>query len=327
MYGVFTGTSEAITERILGGLPGLSDVQVTSLATYAKACVSEGFQESFQGVMDAVYRASFMGEELPTTAEGWEEFGKDILKQGIYGAVTAGIMQSPALATSLYGKFQYNQIMNQNNISKADQKAAIKYLKDNDTTGKFEGMTNDKIKLQYGNEILAVALQNIKNQTQGYNNDVISSEHNNNIVGESEEIYDPNEWNEGDITEEIPIIAEIDQDETGEYDSAAWDDGDITEEIPIVAEIDQDETGEYDSSVKYEDNNSYNESVIDDNSEINSDKESSVLPINKINEGLGFFTNYDKDTRYFVNDVITGFNSLINLSLSDFNRFIESSFK
>ena len=146
MYGVFTGSSEAITERVLGGLPGLSDIQVTSLAKYAKAAAKEGFQESFQGVMDAVYKASFMGEELPTTAEGWEEFGKDILKQGIYGAVTAGIMQSPALATSLYGKFQYNQIMNQNNISKADQKAAIKYLKDNDTTGKFEGMTNDKIK-------------------------------------------------------------------------------------------------------------------------------------------------------------------------------------
>ncbi len=101
MYGAFTGTSEAITERFLGGLPGLSDIQVTSLKTYLQAMAREGFQESFQGVMDSIYQAAFMGHPLPSTLEGWEEYGKSILKQGAYGAITAGILQSPSLIHSL----------------------------------------------------------------------------------------------------------------------------------------------------------------------------------------------------------------------------------
>ena len=152
MYGVFTGSSEAITEKILGGLPGLSDVQVTSLATYGKACAKEGFQESFQGVMDAVYKASFMGEELPTTLEGWKEFGMDTLKQGLYGAATAGIMQSPALRTSIYKKRTFNADIKKLGLTDADIDDALSsFRRSNDA---LANLSNDELIVNYGDQIL-----------------------------------------------------------------------------------------------------------------------------------------------------------------------------
>ena len=157
MYGAFTGCSEAISERILGGLPGLSEVQVTSFKTYAKAMGKEFTQEAFQGIMDASYRALLMGEELPTTAEGWKEFGADILKQGVYGAVTAVIMQAPALGTSLYSKFKFNKNIKTYHITDTAQQAAIDYLKRTDSTGKIKKMTDEQIIANYGNQLFEIS--------------------------------------------------------------------------------------------------------------------------------------------------------------------------
>ena len=100
-YGLFTGSSEALTEWLLGGIPGLSDVEVTSLQTYLQAIGGEGLQEGFQGVIDSIYQAAFMGQPLPNTPEGWEAYFKDIMKQSLYGAITAGILQSPSLITRI----------------------------------------------------------------------------------------------------------------------------------------------------------------------------------------------------------------------------------
>ena len=91
-YGIFTGSSESITQKMLGGIPGLSDAEVTSFKTYLDSVGREAFQESFQATMDYIYKASFMGYELPTTPEGWEAIADDILTQGAYGAVTAGFL-------------------------------------------------------------------------------------------------------------------------------------------------------------------------------------------------------------------------------------------
>mgnify|MGYP006992107786 CR=1 FL=1 len=46
-YGIFTGSSEAITQKMLGGIPGLSDAEVTSFKTYLDSVGREAFQESF----------------------------------------------------------------------------------------------------------------------------------------------------------------------------------------------------------------------------------------------------------------------------------------
>lgn len=100
MYGVFTGCSESISEKLLGGLPGLSDTEVESLATYFQAAGKEGIQEMFQNVMDASYKAFYMGEQWETP-DDLVDFLKETGKEGLYGAITAGFMQLPALAGTL----------------------------------------------------------------------------------------------------------------------------------------------------------------------------------------------------------------------------------
>ncbi len=103
VYGILTGYSEAVTERILGGLPGLSDIEVTSLGTYLQSMGKEGFQEIFQGVLDSLVQAEVLGKPLPNTQEGWEAYFQDLIKQGAYGAVTAGILQSPSILRIING--------------------------------------------------------------------------------------------------------------------------------------------------------------------------------------------------------------------------------
>ena len=58
----------------------------------------EGGQEIIQGIMDDVYQWSVMGKELPETAEEWAAWAKEKLKEGGYGAITAGYLNVPSLA-------------------------------------------------------------------------------------------------------------------------------------------------------------------------------------------------------------------------------------
>ena len=163
MYGIATGASESISERILGGLPFLSDAKVTSWATYLQAMAKEGTQEMFQGVMDIVYQSALLGKDLPDDPAVFE----DLLKQGFYGAVTAGIMQAPALATSRYGACLFKKLMKDNNVSVKEQQAAIQAMRETDTHGILTDLSDDEIKLKYGEGILnyaeAIRIQNQSN--------------------------------------------------------------------------------------------------------------------------------------------------------------------
>ena len=47
-YGVVSGASEATLEKFIGGIPGLSDVSVTSFKTFAQTIVKEGIEEGTQ---------------------------------------------------------------------------------------------------------------------------------------------------------------------------------------------------------------------------------------------------------------------------------------
>ena len=160
-YGIFTGASEAITERIFGGLPGLSDVQVTGLKTYLQAMAKEGNQEMLQGVMDAVYQHAFMGQPLPTTPEEWKAFALDIGKQGLYGAITAGYMQVPSLVSSTININRFNRYMEAHNVSKADQAAAIDAIRNSDP--KLANMTDEQIIINFASNVAGqVDLQRIQ---------------------------------------------------------------------------------------------------------------------------------------------------------------------
>ena len=171
-YGLFTGSSEAITEKIFGGLPFLSDVKVTSFASYLKAVGLEAFQESFQGAMDYLYKAMFMGEPFPDLddAEAWMELLADIGTQGFYGALTAGIMQSPALAKSIFNMHRINHFMNTNGITADQQKAAIDAVRNSNP--EFKSLTDAEIKVMFGQQVATQAMINKVAFENNVSNDV-----------------------------------------------------------------------------------------------------------------------------------------------------------
>lgn len=151
MYGVFTGSSEAITERMLGGLPGLSDVQVKGLKTYLKAMGKEGGQEIVQGVMDEAYQWAMMGKELPTKPEEWAAWAKDIGKQGIYGAITAGYLNMPSVATSSINLRDVNKHIKNNNYTSEEVKLAVEQIRNQDP--KLKKLSDNSIKIKFKNQL------------------------------------------------------------------------------------------------------------------------------------------------------------------------------
>lgn len=153
-YGIFTGSSEAITQRFIGGIPGLSDAEVTSFKGYLNTIKSEAFQESFQATMDYIYKASFMGYELPTTVEGWKAIAEDILEQGAYGAVTAGYLNcSPNVQVT------FKNDVNTNSNSNVD--TDVKVPSDKNTTfGDIKNKAKDAINNNDGSTVLIPKILN-----------------------------------------------------------------------------------------------------------------------------------------------------------------------
>ena len=105
-YGMASGGTEVITEKFLGGLPGLSNVEVNSLKTWLKAAVKEGNEEVYQNFIDKAYRSIVFGEELkiPDTKEAFINELKEQGKTWTYGVVTAGILQVPRLKNIFEGR-------------------------------------------------------------------------------------------------------------------------------------------------------------------------------------------------------------------------------
>ena len=96
MYGLLAGSSEALLQRFLGGIPGLSDVNVTNFSTYLKAMAKEGVEEGTQQILDStVLRTNILGEDVD-----FDQLVKDVGKSAAYGALTAGILNSGAVAVN-----------------------------------------------------------------------------------------------------------------------------------------------------------------------------------------------------------------------------------
>ena len=158
LYGLVTGTSEAISERILGGLPGLSDTSVTGLKSLANAMRKEANQEMFQGVFDSIFRAALLGEKLPSDWEGLKEYALDIGKQGLYGAITAGYMQLPSLTIFRIKVNSFNTYMQENNISIEEYQKIIEELRNQHA--ELSTFTDDEIKVMLLSEIYSTAINN-----------------------------------------------------------------------------------------------------------------------------------------------------------------------
>ena len=55
MYGLLSGSSEALLQRFLGGISGLSDVNVIGFKTYLQSMVKEGLEEATQQAFDSIF--------------------------------------------------------------------------------------------------------------------------------------------------------------------------------------------------------------------------------------------------------------------------------
>ena len=111
-YGVLSGLSEAGLEKVMGGISGISDVEVKNLKTFAQAMLKESIEEGTQEYADALLRTGIFGESFDL-----EEVTKNAGKSALYGAITAGIMNTPALGVSEINRFQENRNMMQGDLS------------------------------------------------------------------------------------------------------------------------------------------------------------------------------------------------------------------
>ncbi len=97
MYGVLSGASEALLEKFLGGIPGLSDmsnvVGVHGLARIFKAGCSEAREEMLQEFLDPIFKFVSTGGEIRENISV-----ENILKAGIYAFITAGILNGGNVA-------------------------------------------------------------------------------------------------------------------------------------------------------------------------------------------------------------------------------------
>lgn len=103
-YGIISGSTEVVTERVLGGIPGLSDVRAVDLKSFVHAMMKEANEEGVQAVMDAYLRKGVFGEEIDA-----EELKNNVTKSAIYGGITAGILQSPS---AILGNMRVRSINN-----------------------------------------------------------------------------------------------------------------------------------------------------------------------------------------------------------------------
>ena len=164
LYGMVTGCSEAITERILGGLPGLSDTVVSGFKGLAKAMGKEGTQEMFQGILDLGFRHALLGEELPSNWEELKAAALDIVKQGAYGALTAGYMQLPSAIIGSISIKAFNNYMKKVSMTSEDLSKAIEILKMRNP--ELAKLTEEDFKARYGGMLINIHTENkIMNMT------------------------------------------------------------------------------------------------------------------------------------------------------------------
>ncbi|MBQ9072023.1 MAG: hypothetical protein IJY25_02585 [Bacilli bacterium] len=90
-YGTLSGSSEALLGYYLGKIPGLSKIDdIPGLKGYLSNILSEGGEEALQAVIDPYLQSVAFGTSYSVD---WNE----VKKSGIYGMITAGIMNGGKL--------------------------------------------------------------------------------------------------------------------------------------------------------------------------------------------------------------------------------------
>ncbi len=103
LYGTLSGASEVLLEKVIGGIPGLSNgVNFTSdstLKTIFKNMIKEGREETIQTLIDASLRCNILGEPLDM-----DSILVDSVDSFFMGCVMSGVMQSGPILIKYGGK-------------------------------------------------------------------------------------------------------------------------------------------------------------------------------------------------------------------------------
>lgn len=171
IYGIYSGTSSAITQRVLGSIPFLSNVKVSSIATYLKAMGQQATQATVQGVLDGLAQAAILGN-YPKNEQELQEFIKGLVKNAAYGAITSGILNLPALGTSIYGKLKFNKTMKNYGFTNDEIKNSIDEFRN--THPEYSKMTDNELKQLFGTSLFdSMTKSKISKIMKGLNDDTV----------------------------------------------------------------------------------------------------------------------------------------------------------
>lgn len=112
-YGILTGLSETCLEKLLGGIPGIGALD----RGFFGNILSEGIEEFSQTILDAMFITLITGEPIEIDME-------EAIKSGIYGMISAGILNGGQLVLNTFS-------CNISTLTEEQRKAIIK---------RFEGM-------------------------------------------------------------------------------------------------------------------------------------------------------------------------------------------
>ncbi len=120
IYGALTGTSEAVLEKILGGIIGISSptnietmafqkifgkLTDNALFAFAKDMFSEGLEEGVQEMLDPLFKRIASGGRIKEDID-WD----NVAKSALYGAITAGVMNGFNKGISYTGKAAFETL-------------------------------------------------------------------------------------------------------------------------------------------------------------------------------------------------------------------------
>ena len=146
-YGALTGVSEATLQKYIGKIPGLNEVKVTSLKTFAKNMMLESIEEGSQEWVDSLARTGIFGEDFDPI-ETWNNSKKSAL----YGALISGPFNGTNLAMNKYNINAINKRLNSGELLETQiQEFAQKYY-----PKETENMSTQKIVEEYSGEIVSL---------------------------------------------------------------------------------------------------------------------------------------------------------------------------
>ena len=145
VYGVLSGTSEAVLQNYIGKIPGLNEVNVTSLKALAKNTALEGVEEFSQEWIDAGIRAGLFEEDVDVY-ETLKNSGKSFL----YGALIGGMFNTPNLALNKHNVETINTQIENGEINESEIITKIKEQYGEEV----EGLSNEQIITEYSREIM-----------------------------------------------------------------------------------------------------------------------------------------------------------------------------